>query len=222
MAPKPPEGRMATKSRPGLWRLFGRRRDAEADLVLLPASPVGFEPEAAKVTARTPTRRKRISTTDAALIAGGIALGVGSAFFPWYVFFNQEQFGVRAMKFGDQPSVGPIPEGAVPAGRLADRIEAEGGGVLELDLFPTGTLPDAAETPVSAPGEAEQPFPAPALEYEVVHIANGRAMIQDDQGLYIVQRGSLLPDNATVRSIEQRDGRWVLVTSDSRVMEIGQ
>ena len=33
-------------------------------------------------------------------------------------------------------------------------------------------------------------------------------MIEDDSGLFIVQRGSMLPDSSRVASIEQQDGRW--------------
>jgi hypothetical protein len=51
-----------------------------------------------------------------------------------------------------------------------------------------------------------------------VHVANGRAMIEDDAGLWIVQPGSTLPDDSQVASIEKRDGKWVLVTSANRVI----
>ena len=47
-------------------------------------------------------------------------------------------------------------------------------------------------------------------------IANGRAMIEDDTGLFIVQRGSILPDTSRVAAIEERDGRPVLVTDAGR------
>src|SRR5690606_30219050 len=37
------------------------------------------------------------------VVAGlGVALGLICALFPWYIFFNQEQFGVRAMRLGGQ------------------------------------------------------------------------------------------------------------------------
>ena len=44
-------------------------------------------------------------------------------------------------------------------------------------------------------------------------------MIEDSAGLWVVQPGSTLPDSSRVRSIEQRKGKWVLVTSTDRVLE---
>lgn len=56
------------------------------------------------------------------------------------------------------------------------------------------------------------------LPYKLVHIANGRAMIEDEHGVTIVERGSRLPDNNQVEAIEQREGRWVMVTSADEIL----
>ena len=45
-------------------------------------------------------------------------------------------------------------------------------------------------------------------------------MIEDSDGLWVVQRGSQLPDASRVAAIEQRKGRWVLVTSNDTVVEL--
>jgi hypothetical protein len=45
-------------------------------------------------------------------------------------------------------------------------------------------------------------------------------MIEDNSGLWVVQTGSTLPDSSRVKSIEQRAGKWVLVTNTDRVLEI--
>ncbi len=45
-------------------------------------------------------------------------------------------------------------------------------------------------------------------------------MIEDSDGLWVVQRGSQLPDASRVAAIEQRDGRWVLVTTHDKVVEL--
>jgi hypothetical protein len=45
-------------------------------------------------------------------------------------------------------------------------------------------------------------------------------MIADEAGLWVVQRGSVLPDSSRVMTIEQRGGNWVIVTSDDRVIEM--
>ena len=171
--------------------------------------------------AKTPARR---TSSDLALTGALIALGLLCAFFPWYVFMNQDQFGVRAMRFSGERDVGAIPEGAMPAGaRILADSEAPPREVEEppVDSFTTATL--AAEQQAETPGVGEQPFPGDASgasAFRVVHVANGRAMIEDDSGLWIVERGATLPDNSRVRSIEQRDGNWVIVTTDSRVFEM--
>jgi hypothetical protein len=71
-----------------------------------------------------------------------------------------------------------------------------------------------------SPPPADQPFPAAASEFKMVHVANGRAMIEDDTGLWVVQRGSVLPDSSRVASIEQRGGKWVIVTSTDKVIQL--
>jgi hypothetical protein len=47
-------------------------------------------------------------------------------------------------------------------------------------------------------------------------------MIEDESGLWIVQRGSTLPDLSTVAAIEQRADGWVVVTSDKRVLSLSR
>jgi hypothetical protein len=210
MAAKLPETSAAKRGR------WFKRRD--------PLTPVPAEPEI--VGKRSAFRRlsaaarRRYSKTDVVLFASGIALSAVCAFFPWYVFFNQQQFGVRAVKM-DMPSSGTVSTGVGPAGRNIGPLPELARDANGLDSFTTGTLADPAPEEDEADAEAiQQPFPVPVPEFELVHVANGRAMIQDDMGLFVVQRGSLLPDNSKVTSIEQRNGRWVVVTSADRVLEI--
>ena len=75
--------------------------------------------------------------------------------FPWYVFFNQEKFGVRAMKFegGGVPSTGAMPVGQQPQ-RIGAPMDVEDIPTTQLDLFATGTLPDDKD------GEAAKRSPA--------------------------------------------------------------
>jgi hypothetical protein len=156
--------------------------------------------------------------SDIVFAALGITLGLICALFPWYIFFNQDQFGVQAIKFGGS---------GTNAGRVSGGSQMENSGqpltandVPDVDLFATGTLQDP-EDKTRAPGVDEQPFPADP-KFRMVHVANGRAMIEDDAGLWIVQRGSKLPDTSTVSSIEQRGGKWVMVTSTDQVIELSK
>lgn len=163
------------------------------------------------------------SRGDKILFASGITLSLICAFFPWYVFLNQDQFGIRAVQLGDVPTSGPIPDDAIPAGRIEAPIpvEALAKGQDELDTFATGTLQEADEEKKPREREDDQPFPLPDVAFRLVHVANGRAMIEDDSGLFVVQRGSTLPDSSRVTAIERRGSRWVVVTSNGRVLELG-
>ncbi|ESZ29120.1 MULTISPECIES: hypothetical protein [unclassified Mesorhizobium] len=163
-------------------------------------------------------RKKSDRRSDFVIAALGITLGLICALFPWYIFFNQDQFGVQAMKFGGTGSNSGRAGGGVVAERSAP-LTAKDIPAANLDLLATGTVRDDAN-PAAAPDE--QPFPADAAKFRMVHVANGRAMIQDDAGLWIVQRGSILPDSSQVSSIEQRNGKWVMVTSADRVIELSR
>jgi hypothetical protein len=162
--------------------------------------------------------KKSDRRSDLVFAALGITLGLICALFPWYIFFNQDQFGVQAIKFGGS---------GTNAGRVSGGSQMENAGqpltandVPDVDLFATGTLQDPGD-PAKAPGADEQPFPADP-KFRMVHVANGRAMIEDDAGLWIVQRGSKLPDSSLVSSIEQRGGKWVMVTSTDQVIELSK
>lgn len=156
--------------------------------------------------------------SDFVVAALGLTLGLICALFPWYIFFNQEQFGVQAIKFGGTGTNSGRAGGGVVAERSAP-LTVKDVPAANLDLFATGTVQDDANP---APAPDEQPFPADAAKFRMVHVANGRAMIEDDAGLWIVQRGSILPDSSQVSSIEQRNGKWVMVTSTDQVIELSR
>ncbi|RUZ81143.1 hypothetical protein EN943_01625 [Mesorhizobium sp. M7A.F.Ca.US.006.01.1.1] len=163
-------------------------------------------------------KKKSDRRSDFVIAALGITLGLICALFPWYIFFNQDQFGVQAMKFGGTGSNSGRAGGGVVAQRSAP-LTAKDVPAANLDLLATGTVRDDANP---AAASEEQPFPADAAKFRMVHVANGRAMIQDDAGLWIVQRGSILPDSSQVSSIEQRNGKWVMVTSADQVIELSK
>jgi len=148
----------------------------------------------------------------------GVALGLICALFPWYIFYNDVRFTTHGLYVGGTGERG---------GRIVDPNPAAGSTGPEtaqdrlpqnLDLFATGTPAEEREDPAKAPGLDQQPFPADT-SFRLVHVANGRAMIEDDAGLWIVQPGSTLPDNSKVATIERRGGKWVLVTSTNTVIE---
>jgi hypothetical protein len=162
--------------------------------------------------------RKADRRSDFVIAALGVTLGLICALFPWYIFFNQDQFGVQAIKFGGTGTNSGREGGGVVAERSAPLTTRDVPNT-SIDLFATGTVPDGA-TPAQPPGD--QPFPADVAKFRMVHVANGRAMIEDDTGLWMVQRGSTLPDSSTVSSIEQRNGKWVMLTSTNQVIPLSR
>ena len=174
------------------------------------------------VTGTSPAASEGRHGSDLTIAALGISLALLCALFPWYIFFNQEQFGVRPMKFegGGTPVSGPGAVGT-QAQRVGAPMSVEDVPIEDLDLFATGTLPGKSDGKDGAPpGLEDQPFPAEIPQFRLVYVANGRAMIEDDAGLWVVQPGSQLPDSSTVAAIERRAGKWVLVTSNDRVIEL--
>lgn len=196
-----------------LEKLLRRRRSPEA--------PEGHAVSAGPAATRP--ARKRYSATDAVLVGIGIGLCAASAMFPWYVFFNQEQFTPPSIAFesrtGPSDLSGPFYTPRVQW-QPKPLTEAE-IAALTLDMAPTGTVPMDRSGPSSGPG-VSQPFPQKPVTYTLVHVANGRAMIQDERGVWVVERGSVLPDDSRVSAIEQRSGKWVIRTSEGRIVELGQ
>ena len=80
------------------------------------------------------------------------------------------------------------------------------------DPLTTATVSNAGGEDDKGPPADQQPFPGKS-PFHLLHIVNGRALIEDDTGMYVVRVGSVLPDNSRLASIEQRDGKWVIVTS---------
>ncbi|MBN9220840.1 MAG: hypothetical protein J0I79_23080 [Mesorhizobium sp.] len=161
--------------------------------------------------------KKSDRRSDFVVAALGVTLGLICALFPWYIFFNQEQFGVQAIKFGGTGTNSGRAGGGVVAERSAP-LTAKDVPNTGIDLLATGTVLDASK--MEPPGD--QPFPADIAKFRMVHVANGRAMIEDDTGLWMVQRGSTLPDSSKVSSIEQRNGKWVMLTSTNQVIELSK
>ncbi|TPM08951.1 hypothetical protein FJ960_06845 [Mesorhizobium sp. B2-3-11] len=162
-------------------------------------------------------RKKADRRSDVVIAALGITLGLTCALFPWYIFFNQDQFGVQAIKFGGTGTNSGRAGGGVVAARSAP-LTAKDVPNTSVDLLATGTVQD--DSKADPPGD--QPFPADIAKFRMVHVANGRAMIEDDTGLWMVQRGSTLPDSSKVSAIEQRNGKWVMLTSANQVIELSR
>ncbi len=103
---------------------------------------------------------------------------------------------------------------------LVDRDDEGGDGQpANVDQIITATVPTLGlepPEPLETPGA--QPFPGKS-GFRLLHVANGRALIEDKAGMYLVRVGSILPDNSRVATLEQRDGKWVIVTSAGDIVQ---
>jgi hypothetical protein len=183
-------------------------------------APDAIEPE---VEAPVPASKPRRSG-DRVVAVAGFLLATAAAFFPWYVFFNQESFGIAPMGYSetrDLPETGG--RSLVNVSPLAIPDEKDGSAEPSaFDPITTATVSDLGEEGNGpAPSTVIDPdrtFPGKPL-YKLLHVANGRALIEDKSGMYIVRIGSVLPDNSRLATLEKRDGQWVIITSNGEVIQ---
>jgi len=161
---------------------------------------------------------------DRLFAVAGFMLATAAAFFPWYVFFNQESFGIAPMGYTDTRDLPEIDgRTVVTVSPLAIPDEKDGSSPASaFDPITTATVPnpgDSARSADSAPNEEiNQSFPGKP-RYRLLHVANGRALIEDKSGMYIVRIGSVLPDNSRLATLEEREGNWVIITSNGEVIQ---
>ncbi len=165
-------------------------------------------------------RGERIPAIDKALGVAGITLAAVATFFPWYAFLNQDKFSMPAPWSGatrDLPE--KVGSGAVASLSSEGRLEKNDPEIkAAVDQLFTATVPLPEEAAASQKDGLEQPFPG-SSGFKLMHVANGRALIEDASGMYIVRVGSVLPDNSKLATLEQRDGRWVMITSNGDVFQ---
>ncbi|MCR4268348.1 hypothetical protein [Nitratireductor sp. ZSWI3] len=162
--------------------------------------------------AKPKTQKPPSGSGDWVIMIGGIGLATVCALFPWYIFFNQDEFGVRPLTFEGRPATGGSPGMRLPE-LVGMRIPQRIIEFPELDYGATGTVG-------SEPAKAleDQPYPGDFRSFRLVDAANGRAMIEDEDGYWIVQRGSWLPDGSRVARIQRRQGTWEIVTTRDAVI----
>lgn len=178
------------------------------------------------------TREKRhkreLFNFDMLLTAAGICLAVSSAFFPWYVFLNPDKFSIQEMAYGDdrilpgswqgRPVLNVSPQ-AIPG-----RDIGEDNPPLPPDQITTASIPEAPiepsikKTDEGLNIDGTQTFPYKP-KYKLLHVVNGRALIEDRSGTYVVKVGSVLPDNSLLAALEERQNGWVIVTSEGDIVE---
>lgn len=176
----------------------------------------------------TKREKRRILLTDRVLAATGLMLAAAAAFFPWYVFFNSDKFGLNVANMDrtrDLPHTGPREVFSVSPLAMINRNKNEDHSAAppSVDPLVTATVPqpDRPQEVNNGLQGAQQPFPG-RTGFRLLHVVNGRAMIEDGSGMYMVRVGSILPDNSRLARIEQQNGQWVIVTSGGAVVSTGQ
>ena len=170
---------------------------------------------------RSPKPRRPFFRSDRMLAVAGVALAAGAAAFPWYVFFNEEKFGISVAGWEQMRDV----QGARrPDAINGIALDMRNGDNRNLTVPPVPGVDGLMTATVSKLGteedgglsQTEQPFPGKG-GFRLLHVSNGRAMIEDNSGMYMVQVGSTLPDNSRLAALQQQDGKWVIVTSTGAV-----
>ncbi len=178
------------------------------------------EADEASSTGSNEPGRPEFSKTDRMLAAFGIVLATASAAFPWYVFFNEEKFGIRVESFDhtrDLPAGHPRDVMSVSPLAMIDNSKDDSlpSPAAATDSMTTATVSSLGTERPGPPAES-QPFPGNDI-FRLLHVANGRALIEDGSGMYMVKIGSILPDDSKLATIEKRDGQWVIVSSTGQV-----
>lgn len=180
--------------------------------------------DVARAAELSPRKKDPTRLGDRMLMGAGILLAAASAFFPWYVFLNQDKFGIRTNGFEhmrDLPPMAPRNVMSVSPLAMIDKTKDEKLPPLQpLEQLTTATVSSLGEAKQNGSGALAQPFPGRGA-FRLLHVANGRALIEDGSGMYMVRVGSILPDNSKLATIEQRDGKWVIVTSVGEVYQDG-
>ncbi len=151
------------------------------------------------------------------LLTGGLMMvAAAAAGLPWYVFLNPEKFGISGVGW---EALRNLPQrnggGAIAVvPHVEDGLTSEGRKEpvnVEIDNVITATVPTMGQGRNEEEGKS-QPFPG-GTRFKLLHVSNGRALIEDKSGMFLVQVGSVLPDESRLLSLVNVDGKWQIVTS---------
>ena len=181
----------------------------------------GFEDDDERIAPLKSDEKRKSLMLDRVLTVTGLALAGAAAIFPWYVFFNEDKFslniaqGDRTRDLPDWParnvfSVSPL--------AMVNKNEVKNKPEPPIDPLTTATVSSVGKEIDKGLVPEDQPFPA-SSGFKLLHVANGRALIEDPSGMYVVRVGSVLPDESRLATIEQRDGKWVIGTSKGDIYQ---
>jgi hypothetical protein len=101
-----------------------------------------------------------------------------------------------------------------PPDRLADH---RSGSMVAADSDAGATYPPQARPVSQLRPDASDAMGRVASGYVLRYADVGVALLQGPGGTHVVQPGSVVPDAGQIQSIEQRAGRWVVVTATGTI-----
>lgn len=168
-------------------------------------------------------KKRSIRDFDRMLTGGLIVVAATAAALPWYVFFNPEKFGIsgagwEALKNMPQKDGGGV-MAIVP--HVDEGLTSDGrkdAATPDIDALTTATVQTTGEGQNTNTDGKSQPFPG-GTRFKLLHVSNGRALIEDKSGMFLVQIGSVLPDESRLLSMSNVEGKWQIITSAGELYE---
>lgn len=165
-------------------------------------------------------QRRSIRDFDRVLTGGLITVAAAAAALPWYVFFNPEKFGMTGNGWEALTNVPQRAGGGVAAviPHIDEGLTSEGRQetASNIDALTTATVQASGEGRNASNDGKSQPFPG-GTRFKLLHVSNGRALIEDKAGMFLVQIGSILPDESRLLSMTNVNGKWQIITSAGEV-----
>lgn len=164
-----------------------------------------------KTKSKLQTAKLRRTVTDTFLVAAGLVLAAASLYFPWHVYHNEDAVVLPRLQFSGRGDL---------YGEAEDRFVPGSTGFVSpvsgqlIDPVITGSITSEDSTEIDEEGLPKVADGKISADYIVLHSANGLALIRDADSLFIVRRGSALPDGSRVDSITGTDGVWEVTTSE--------
>ncbi len=146
----------------------------------------------------------------------GVFLALGSAYFPYYVFNNEDSFSPPVLfleRLDDDNGELMKTESLVLRDDNLKSVENTG-----IDFMKTGSIKKADPKARAENGSLKKSAaikkvdPIFSLKYQLIFASKGGALVQVGDDVMFVVAGSLLPDGSMVKSVKKEGGKWKLKT----------
>ncbi|MGO9673879.1 MAG: hypothetical protein ACLPSF_06870 [Methylocella sp.] len=164
-------------------------------------------------------------TIDHGLVAAGVAAAIGSASFASFMIARDNSHplfgGIEHLMIFAQPigaSGSQRPPSPEPASTRS--VDYDATGSINRPPPPRAGA-DGAGRPQSAREDAGQPdsMAAPVKGYVLRFTRKGAMVVDGPKGSFAAAPGIVLPDRGRILSIQNRNGRWVVLTENGVITE---